>query len=474
MTMEGSHIEAVRPGQQDTGLPGTPDLPEGPRCAAIIAAAPAVRAAGLQAAATSLAEAGSASVRVGNPLSSPLTLRRILFQIDLDGGGDEAEVDDEARLARLLEERRGAQDRIVLVVERAETLDAAALLSLKRLASAPGAQQVLFVGAPAFWALLDDAGLAPLRRALARQRTEPAAACAPAPVIAPAAAPARPVAGTVPDRPAGLISGTRPAASARSGRRWWVGGAVGLAATFALGSAAVLAPGGLFYYAAPQRDMPTHPDDAAGPGQPPTAPQPGSPTSPAVSAPAAPPLPQVAAPTRLPAVQAGSLAPLTSTAPSPAARAGTQQTRPRSEPAQLPNAPGRDAGALTDAQRDAQSGQSEQLPSWRPRDAAPPVASPLSGGRVVIHYRGGSVAGEVEADRLAVVAAPLAARVQTRMVADTPSSPVIRFFHPEDGARARQLAGALGGAGQGWQIRDFGDFRPRPSPGTIEVWTPTR
>ncbi len=60
------------------------------------------------------------------------------------------------------------------------------------------------------------------------------------------------------------------------------------------------------------------------------------------------------------------------------------------------------------------------------------------------------------------------------MVADTPSSPVIRFFHPEDGAWARKLAGALGGAGQGWQIRDFGNFRPRPSPGTIEVWTPTR
>ena len=75
---------------------------------------------------------------------------------------------------------------------------------------------------------------------------------------------------------------------------------------------------------------------------------------------------------------------------------------------------------------------------------------------------------------MAVVAAPLAARVQTRMVADTPSSPVIRFFHPEDRERARRLAGALGGAGQEWQIRDFGDFRPLPSPGTIEVWTPTR
>ncbi len=100
MIMEDSHIEAVRPGQQNTGLPQAPDLPKGPRCAVIIAADPALRVSGFQAVATLLAEAGAASVRVGNPLSSPLTLRRILFQIDLDGGGDDADVDDEAHLIR--------------------------------------------------------------------------------------------------------------------------------------------------------------------------------------------------------------------------------------------------------------------------------------------------------------------------------------------------------------------------------------
>ncbi|MGI4939955.1 MAG: hypothetical protein ACRYHQ_05230 [Janthinobacterium lividum] len=92
----------------------------------------------------------------------------------------------------------------------------------------------------------------------------------------------------------------------------------------------------------------------------------------------------------------------------------------------------------------------------------------------MIHYRGGSGVGEAEADRLAGVVAPLAARVQTRMVADTPSTPVVRFFHPEDGERAQQLAGALSTAGPRWEIRDFGTFRPQPSPGTIEVWTPMR
>ncbi len=468
MTTEGSHIEAVRPRQQDAGLPGAADVPYRPRCAAIIAADPAVRVAGLHTAATSLAEAGTASVRVGNPLSSPLTLRRILFQIDLDGGGDEIDVDDEAHLARLLEERQGAQDRIVLVVERAETLDTAALLSLQRLASAPGGVQVLFVGAPAFWALLGDAGLSPLCQALMTgRRTEPAAVAPIATVVPALAAAVQPADGAFPDRPARINSGSRPAASARSGRRWWVAKAIGLAATSALGAAAVLAPGGLFYYAAPQRDVPTYPDVAAGPKQPPATARPESLTASAESTPAASSLPQMTAPARPSAMQAPPAA-------SAAARAGTQQTPPRLDPAQPPNDPGRETNALTNAQRGIRSRQSEQSQSWQPSDAASPTTPSPSEGRVVVHYQGGSGAGEAEADRLAAVAARLAARVQTRVVADTPSVPVVRFFHPEDGARARQLAGALSSAGQQWEVRDFGDFRPRPSPGTIEVWTPMR
>lgn len=461
--MAGSYIETVQPGQQDGGLPGATDLPDRPRCAAIIAANPAVRVAGFQAATTSFAEAGAMFVRVGNPLSSPLTLRRILIQID--GGGGEAGMDEEAHLARLLEERKGAQDSIVLVVEQAETLDTAALLSLQRLAGAFGAAQVLFVGAPAFWALLDDTRLSPLRRALMTgQETEPVVGALGAPVVSALAAPAQPAHGTLLEHPAGITSGSRPVAAARSGRRWWVAGAVGLAASFALGAAAVLAPGGLFYYAAPQRDVPTHLDVEAGPGQPPPALQPESPTPPAVPAPAASSLPQTAAPARPSALQAAPAA-------SPAARAGTQQTHPRLDLAQPPNVPSRGANALTDAQRGTLSEQSQ---SWQPSNAASPAAPPPSEGRVVIHYRGGSGSGEAEADRLAVVAAPLAARVQIRVVADTPSMPVVRFFHPEDEARARQLAGALSTAGQRWEVRDFGGFRPRPSPGTIEIWTPMR
>ena len=466
--MAGSHIETVRPGQQDAGIPGATDLPDRPRCAAIITADPAVRVAGLQAATTSFAEAGAMSVRVGNPLSSPLTLRRILFQIDQGAGVDGADMDIEAHLARFLEERQGAHSRIVLVAEQAETLDTAALLSLQRLASTPGALQVLFVGAPAFWALLDDTRLSPLRRALMTGRkAEPAVVAPSAPFVSALAAPVQPAYGAPLEHQAGITVGSQPMAAARSGRRWWVAGAVGLAAFSALGTAAVLAPGGLFYYATSQRDAPAHLDVDAGPRQPPAGLRLNFPTSPALSAPAASSLPQIAAPARPSALQAPPTA-------SPAARAGTQQTYPRFDPAQPPDAPGRGTDTLTEAQRGTQSGQSEQSQPWQPSDAASSAAPPPSEGRVVIHYRSGSGAGEAEANRLAGVVAPLAARVQTRVVADTPSTPVVRFFHSEDEARALQLAGVLSTGGQRWEVRDFGDFRPRPSPGTIEVWTSMR
>lgn len=470
MTTEGSHIEAVRSGSQGAGPPRPATLPKEPRCAAVIAAQPASRAAGLEAAVALMADGGAASVRVGNPLNSPLTLQRILFQIDLGGSGDAAGADDEAHLTRLLEERRGAQDCIVLVVERAETLDRAALLSLQRIASTPGAVQVIFAGTPAFWALLDDAELAPLRRVLTRQGTEPAAASPPAsvaPVIVPPVAPVRPPVSAALPRPADLPDPPQVAAPARPGRRWWLFGSAGLAATVILGTAAVLAPGGLFYHAAPQRGVPA-PSEASDPGLPAAAPQQARAIPPVAAAPQTT-YPQQAA-TSLPS-QTGHAVPSPPVAVPPAARAETQQARPRLDAARPPKPMVRDADVLTDPQRDRVD---EQLPPGRSRDAALPAAPSFSEGRVVIHYRSGSAAGEAEAERLAAAAAPLAARVQTRVVADTPSAPVVRFFHPEDEARARRLVAALGRSGPGWDVKDFGSFRPRPSPGTIEVWTPMR
>ena len=84
------------------------------------------------------------------------------------------------------------------------------------------------------------------------------------------------------------------------------------------------------------------------------------------------------------------------------------------------------------------------------------------------------MAGETEANHMAALAAPLAARVQTRLVDGTPSRAEVRFFHSGDEARAQQVAQALRSLEPRLEIRDFGAFRPSPSPGTIEVWVPVR
>ncbi len=452
--MEGSHIEVARPRQQGAG-PSEAGMPPKPRCAAIIAANPASRAAGLTAAAAAMAEEGVASVRVGNPLGSPLTLHRILIQLGLDGQDPNGE-DDDAQLARLLT-NQGAQGRIVLVVEQAETLDRAALLSLQRLAGAPGSVAVLFVGGLAFWALLDGAGLAPLRQALAGHRMQPAAA--PRAAVTPLVMPPVPPAARAAPNPLAGPAGLSTAAPARSNRRWWIAGAAGLVATLVSGAAAVLVPGGLFYYATPHRQATALPEAAA------AKPTPFIPEF-------ARPVPTPTAPSELPAAPPPQVAPPKSASPpsSSAAHAEILQSYQRSRLAQPWGVPGRGANAPSDAQRDAMSKQS---PAWQP-SGTPPLAAPSSrGSRVVVHYRDGSATGGAEADRLAAAAAPLAEKVQTRAVADTPSARVIRFFHAEDAARARQLAGALRGSGPGWDVKDFSSFRPSPSAGTIEVWTPT-
>ena len=113
-------------------------------------------------------------------------------------------------------------------------------------------------------------------------------------------------------------------------------------------------------------------------------------------------------------------------------------------------------------------------PQAPPRQALPlPPAVPAGfEGRVVIHYRRGSVAGEALAGRLAQVAGPIATTVQVRETAATPSAPQVRFFHAEDAARAAQVAAQLPEPGAAWDVRDFTGFRPSPSPGSIEVWLP--
>jgi hypothetical protein len=109
------------------------------------------------------------------------------------------------------------------------------------------------------------------------------------------------------------------------------------------------------------------------------------------------------------------------------------------------------------------------------QDEPVPMADPVPssvGGRVVIHYRGGS--GAEIANQMAALASPLATRVQTRLVGGTPSRTEIRFFYSADEPKARRLAATLRSLAPEVNIRNFVAFRPGPSPGTIEVWVPSQ
>ena len=94
-----------------------------------------------------MATEGATLVRVGNPLSAPLSLRRLLIQIDPGELANDNEGHEETRLAELLESR-AASGPVVLVVDRAETLAADALLALQHVASGSGAIKVVFFGSP--------------------------------------------------------------------------------------------------------------------------------------------------------------------------------------------------------------------------------------------------------------------------------------------------------------------------------------
>ena len=109
-------------------------------------------------------------VQVGNPLRSLLTLERILIQVGAVKHDATREVD--ARLiVQAMTDRQGSEARIVLLIDRAETLHPMVLHSLQAMephfvqAGRP-TLQVLFVGHPAFLALLADEELTPLRTSL--------------------------------------------------------------------------------------------------------------------------------------------------------------------------------------------------------------------------------------------------------------------------------------------------------------------
>ena len=170
----------------------------------------AVLHGGADAAHALLAAAGPGTrvVRVGNPLRAPLTIERILIQSgQMEAGLLTDDAADQA-MHRLCH-RRDGEARVLLAIDQAETLSPAALRTLVRTAAPSGPPRppqgsvqadlhVVFIGTPAFAALLAAPGLEPLRDALSHLDAQPGDATTPGPSPPPAA----PV---VPDPAAGQL-----------------------------------------------------------------------------------------------------------------------------------------------------------------------------------------------------------------------------------------------------------------------------
>src|SRR4051794_16461459 len=116
---------------------------------------PEIRSRELNSAITALAREGLAVTRIGNPLTVPLTARRIVIQLDFDSSDDNESEDDgdEAYLARILE-RLAARGPLTLIIDQAETLDMAALRTLWQTGVHNESVVIVFVGTTGFWSLL--------------------------------------------------------------------------------------------------------------------------------------------------------------------------------------------------------------------------------------------------------------------------------------------------------------------------------
>jgi hypothetical protein len=98
---------------------------------------------------------------------------------------------------------------------------------------------------------------------------------------------------------------------------------------------------------------------------------------------------------------------------------------------------------------------------------------PAQRPRVYLHFRSGSAAGSQTATEIAQrLLFSDFAYADTRVAADVPAQPSVRFFWPEDAAAANRLAGLLGGIGTDFLVADFTARRGRAAHGTLEVWLP--
>jgi hypothetical protein len=405
-------------------------------------------------------------IRVVHKAGMPLTLGRILLQAMAPGGVVPAVDDPRLLVAAIVEPQRPAA-RVLLLIEQAERIHPDALRSLVAMApyfAAAGqpSLRVVFVGRPSFRDLLQREELLPLRQALRQSSGVPGDTAAPA---APARASSR---DTAPLPPAsGLFE---PTAARAVPRRWPIAGLaiIMLTAAYYVG---LREP----RHVAPAPSSPAPPADHAAP-----------PAQPAPTPAHAPPLETsgVPAPAISPVVQ--PLQPPPASPPPVAATPAPSQASAVSRPANPPRAAGGGPGRLWDfdaflldsgrnpasLSEPERSGLFDEFLRTRERPA-PRASSPVpSGPRIVVHVPAGSASAEALSGRLLGSLGGHSGTVEERHVAETPSQPSIRYFHPEDAPTARRAADWMAGAGLSWTVRDFTSYQPRPSRGTIEVWVP--
>lgn len=88
--------------------------------------------------------------------------------------------------------------------------------------------------------------------------------------------------------------------------------------------------------------------------------------------------------------------------------------------------------------------------------------------RIIIHYNASNAVAETEATRIAAdLTAAGAAQVQVATVSFGVSATHVRQYYSEDVRLAAIIAQT---AGPDVEVRDFTDYRPRPTPGLIELW----
>ena len=105
-----------------------------------------------------IADTQTRFARATNPLRARLTLERLLIQVIQ--GGPESTQGDAGTIIRRIAERRGDETRVILVIERAETLHPEVLQFFGQTApyfpDGVPKLQILFVGRPEFQRMLED------------------------------------------------------------------------------------------------------------------------------------------------------------------------------------------------------------------------------------------------------------------------------------------------------------------------------